>query len=65
MEGFKTFNGVFKQKVKIELDYIEKTGGSFIYNRLDKTFDVINEHYQKAKLFKFGGEDFINTNLIN
>ena len=64
MEGFKTSEGVFKTKMEL-FDYIENTGGSFIYNGLDSTFDVINELYNKAKLFKFGDRDFINANLIN
>ncbi len=48
MEGFKNPNGVFNTKMEL-FDNINNSGGIFIYNSSDKTFNGIKEKTHKAK----------------
>jgi len=64
MEGFKNPNGVFNTKMEL-FDNINNSGGIFIYNSSDKTFNGIKEKTHKAKLFPFGNNTSICGEIIS
>ena len=53
MEGFKTFEGVYKTKMEL-FDFINKTNGIFTFNENDSVFDKLESTKDKAILMPFG-----------
>ena len=53
MEGFKTFEGVYKTKMEL-FDFINETNGIFTFNENDSVFDKLERAKHKAILMPFG-----------
>ena len=53
MEGFKTFEGVYKTKMEL-FDFINETSGVFTFNENDSVFDKLESKKHKAILMPFG-----------
>ena len=64
MQGFKTSEGVFNTKMEL-FEHLNNTGGTFIYNSLDETFNRIKERIKSAVLFPFGNKHSIYAEIKN
>ena len=53
LEGFKTFEGVYKTKMEL-FDFINETNGIFTFNENDSVFDALQNKKSSATLMPFG-----------
>ena len=56
LEGFKTFEGVYKTKMEL-FDFINETNGIFTFNENDSVFDTLKNKKSSAILMPFGNKN--------